>query len=497
MRLYASNELKSRLTHAAANGSVIAADILSELKKNRPAQEIIRGSYSFLSTKRKWTDCGSFRKIRIVFTAFNKDPEHPNFPDRNNPQAPWFPENRTDLEPSTFIEQFKNLREYTSCEISYFRSAITLDSKVSVRLHTGMNDFLDAYQESNYSSITDGDTSTLHNSCMRYEDKARNAADFYANFAGAGILVARDEGNNVIGRAVVWRKAVWNTTGMPAVQVSVLDRIYILNGDASLIRLVRTPTEKAQMLAVGRNSSLVGHIKNPTEKVQLMAVHDSPANILRIKNPSRQACLSCLGSVMPGGTAGIHFKEDISEAVKNLFTRLGEIEERYGELMRDAGHMDTYDARYEATEKAEAYRTRKISAAVGTFRKEAVLETSAVPEKTVVVEKTEATEAQPSSGEMRFKGGRRELTIRNGSAVLRTNGESFDATDILKDMRAHGVDIGRVSGKAMSEMLKGNKTALPGASGNSVFAIVKGPAGYGLKAFQIAKQVHSAAAQEI
>lgn len=200
---------------------------------------------------------------------------------------------------------------------------------------------------------------------------------------------------------------------------------------------------------------------------------------------------------MPGGTAGIHFKEDISEAVKNLFTRLGEIEERYGELIRDAGHMDTYDARYEATEKAEAYRTRKISAAVGTFRKEAVLETSAVPEKTVVVEKTEATEAQPSSGEMRFKGGRRELTIRNGSAVLRTNGESFDATDILKDMSTHGVDIGRVSGKTMSEMLKGNKTALPGASGNSVFAIVKGPAGYGLKAFQIAKQVHSAAAQEI
>ena len=198
MRLYASNELKSRLTHAAANGSVIAADILSELKKNRPAQEIIRGSYNFLSTKRKWTDCGSFRKIRIVFTAFNKDPEHPNFPDRNNPQAPWFPENRTDLEPSTFIEQFKNLREYTSCEINYFRSAITLDSKVSVRLYTRMNDFLDAYLESNYSSITDGDTSTLHNSCMRYEDKARNAADFYANFAGAGILVARDEGNNVL-----------------------------------------------------------------------------------------------------------------------------------------------------------------------------------------------------------------------------------------------------------------------------------------------------------
>lgn len=285
--------------------------------------------------------------------------------------------------------------------------------------------------------------------------------------------------------------------------VSVLDnpteevQLAAVRQKADCLLQLREPTEKVCLAAIAENPEMIRYIHEPTEKVQLMAVHDSPANILRIKNPSRQACLSCLGSVMPGGTAGIHFKEDISEAVKNLFTRLGEIEERYGELMRDAGHMDTYDARYEATEKAEAYRTRKISAAVGTFRKEAVLETSAVPEKTVVVEKTEATEAQPSSGEMRFKGGRRELTIRNGSAVLRTNGESFDATDILKDMRAHGVDIDRVSGKAMSEMLKGNKTALPGASGNSVFAIVKGPAGYGLKAFQIAKQVHSAAAQEI
>ena len=76
-----------------------------------------------------------------------------------------------------------------------------------------MNDFLDAYLGANYSSITDNDISTLHNSCMRYEDKARNAADFYANFAGAGILVAKDKSNNVLGRAVVWKKAVWNETG--------------------------------------------------------------------------------------------------------------------------------------------------------------------------------------------------------------------------------------------------------------------------------------------
>lgn len=34
MKLNVSNELKSRLTHAAENGSVIAKDILSEVKKN-------------------------------------------------------------------------------------------------------------------------------------------------------------------------------------------------------------------------------------------------------------------------------------------------------------------------------------------------------------------------------------------------------------------------------------------------------------------------------
>ncbi len=60
-----------------------------------------------------------------------------------------------------------------------------------------------------------------------------------------------------------------------------------------------------------------------------------------------------------------------------------------------------------------------------------------------------------------------------------------------------GADLRKVRKDPMEIMSMERPTALPGASGNSVFAIVKGPAGYGLKAFQIAKQVHSAAAQEI
>lgn len=82
MKLNVSNELKSRLVHAAENGSVIAKDILSEVKKNVPVEEIIRGTYNCFSTKRKRTEAGTFKKIRIVFTACSKDLAHPSFPDR-------------------------------------------------------------------------------------------------------------------------------------------------------------------------------------------------------------------------------------------------------------------------------------------------------------------------------------------------------------------------------------------------------------------------------
>lgn len=243
MKTFISNEMKSRLTHAAANGSGIAADILSELKGNTEVTEIIRGSYNYFSTKRKRTDYSSFQKIRIVFTSCNKDLDHKNFPDRNNPQAPWFPENRTDLEPSTFIGLFKNLREYTQQEMEYFSSAIVLDSKITIKLHTGMNDFLEAYSESNYSPISDSSESTLHHSCMRYEDKARNAADFYSNFAGAGILVARDESNNVLGRAIVWEGVRWQAEDLTVAWISVLDRIY--TSHAFVLGLIREYAGKA------------------------------------------------------------------------------------------------------------------------------------------------------------------------------------------------------------------------------------------------------------
>lgn len=232
MKISISPEMKSRLQNAAANGSVVAGDILSELGKNLDASEIIRGTYNYFATKRIRANHNSYHKIRIVFTACGKNLEHENFPDKGNPSAPWFSENRADLDPSTFISLFRNLREYTSEEIRYFISAITLDSKVTVRIYSGMKDFYEAYCEDNYTIITDGGDSTLHNSCMRYEGMARNAADFYRNFAGAKILVAKDKDSNILGRAIVWENLTWmrddgyGGTGGLEIGVSLMDRIY-------------------------------------------------------------------------------------------------------------------------------------------------------------------------------------------------------------------------------------------------------------------------------
>ena len=90
MKISISPEMKSRLQNAAANGSVVAEDILVELGKNRDASETIRGTYNYFTTKRIRANHDSYHKIRIMFTACAKNLEHENFPDKGNPSAPWF-----------------------------------------------------------------------------------------------------------------------------------------------------------------------------------------------------------------------------------------------------------------------------------------------------------------------------------------------------------------------------------------------------------------------
>ena len=138
MKTIVSNELKLRLTNAAYNGSVIAADILKELKENKDVTNTIRGTANFFSTKKIKSSTSIPLKMRIVFTACTKDLTNENFPDHNNPEAPWFKENRQDVEPSTFIAYFKNLPDYSDEEKQYFANVICVNGKVEVKVYDRM-----------------------------------------------------------------------------------------------------------------------------------------------------------------------------------------------------------------------------------------------------------------------------------------------------------------------------------------------------------------------
>jgi len=68
MKVIVSEELKSRLTNAASNGSIIASDILAELKNNSNVTDMIKGNANYFSTKRKKQDGLEYQKVKIVFT---------------------------------------------------------------------------------------------------------------------------------------------------------------------------------------------------------------------------------------------------------------------------------------------------------------------------------------------------------------------------------------------------------------------------------------------
>ena len=270
--------MRSRLQNAAANKSVVAADILAELGRNCDATEVIRGSYNYFQTKRVKANHSTYHKIRIVFTACGKNLSHENFPDKGNPSAQWYNENRTDLDPSTFVGLFKNLREYASEEIRYFISAISLDSRVTVRLCSGVKDIFEAYCEDNYTIIADNGESPLHSSCMRYEDRARNAADFYHNFAGAKLLVAKDKDSNILGRAVVWEGVKWQRVDGTEVEVSLMDRIYFSH--FFIIDLMREAAQKEGIIF----RKLHNDYNHPRDVVALNRTEDvTPGETLDIK----------------------------------------------------------------------------------------------------------------------------------------------------------------------------------------------------------------------
>jgi hypothetical protein len=216
---------------------------------------------------------------------------NPNFPDRNNPEAPWFSENRTDIEPSTFVGYFNNLPEYSQKDMDYFINSICVGSKITVKLYDKMSDFYEGYLGENYTGIAQFGVSSLHGSCMRDEGSSRNAADFYHNFAGAKIIIAKDAEKNVLGRAIVWENVIcMDSSSWEIATVSVLDRVYYSHD--FIIKIIR---DYAQSIGIAlrrkNNDNSTGSMfvaMKDIEELKLVKDMTFQSNSLAVKVPATQ-----------------------------------------------------------------------------------------------------------------------------------------------------------------------------------------------------------------
>lgn len=195
-------EGRERLVAASVNGSTVAAGLLGDLKKPR-AEILSSATTDHVRTKRCVNRHGDgYSSLVLKFGYCMKDFSNELNPDHGNPDAADRPSNLVWTTPSQFALLFKN-HHFTNTELDYFNSAVKETSKVTIRIGTKFKDFEYAYNGANYSVFCETDA-TLQNSCMRYDNVAEVAADFYKNFCGCRIMIATNARHEVVGRAVIW-----------------------------------------------------------------------------------------------------------------------------------------------------------------------------------------------------------------------------------------------------------------------------------------------------
>lgn len=226
-RLTMTPEARERLVAASINGSTVATAILSEDKKPR-ADILDSANADNVRTKRCVSRHGDeYSTLVMKFGYCMKNFDNVLNPDHGNPDAADRPSNLVWTSPGQFARMFKNLN-FSDAELDYFDSAVKENSKVTIRIGSKFKDFEFAYNGANYSIFCDSD-GTLQNSCMRYNNTAEIAADFYKNFCGCRIMIATNARHEVVGRAVIWDGVDCydnNDGSLLASNVSFLDRKY-------------------------------------------------------------------------------------------------------------------------------------------------------------------------------------------------------------------------------------------------------------------------------
>lgn len=283
MKPIISNDLKKRITVASQNGSIIAADLLNAIKKCKNMGEETDKKSNYFDSKRIVSSHDGRKTIRIVVTCCNKDINHPSFPDRGNPSAPYLPDNRTQITICDFAKLFKSVREnfYEEHDWDYFDSAVRVSSKITIRVGTTISDFIKSYLVENYIGISQSSESPLHSSCMRRNEVVQNVADFYKNFAGCKILIAETAEGEVCARAILWDGVRHDDHNY-----SFVDRIYTAFDPFLMPMMKKVAAEKGYLLCKTYNDyshkrhfTFINHHEDnsPGDNTVLTLVKDIPA----------------------------------------------------------------------------------------------------------------------------------------------------------------------------------------------------------------------------
>lgn len=225
-KLIYSEDFKIRFTNAAKNGSKVCRDIMKAINIPNNIKDGV--SWNYLTTVRvRQGTYDPFIKKSVKVTVCTKDFSNANNPEHGSPVGMWRRENRTDIALTRLVEAFKSLNptDYTSDDYKYAASILCVEEPLKCGIYSKMQDIERGYNGANYIDTFSGD-GTLQHSCMRGEDTAAVAGDFYANFAGANIiLVTGTASGKVYGRAMLWPSITLHEDG-EAVTGPFLERVY-------------------------------------------------------------------------------------------------------------------------------------------------------------------------------------------------------------------------------------------------------------------------------
>lgn len=219
-----SDDLMRRLTVSAQSGDPIAHWILKQFRNPR-REEIFESKANYFTCA---VDMGSgVRQIRVRYSTMDSSPVlAPEL--KVNPEAP-YTNNRSQIcSLSKFLDMFKDFPKELKNDslIMQFGEIMKLGQRIEVTMSNRYYDFKRAYSYANYAMDPHIDGSTLHNSCMRYDSMNEVVAGFYRHVCGCSIMIAQNEGGQVMGRAIVWPNVKIRYNSSKTVTGSLLSRMY-------------------------------------------------------------------------------------------------------------------------------------------------------------------------------------------------------------------------------------------------------------------------------